>query len=179
MSDTLKGVIIGAILTGIFLVAAQVLTGVVLIAVQLLSARSQADAARDAWNRSQKAERHAELEAMCVEILRYIQEIQHAVVNLEAGGTNLTAEQFIDTVNGAARAVMLSGYSLIVRNGPEEPTPPLVGRVIDEARAFSALYHVNRNPPATATEKKRQAAVVTAAADALRAHIHAMVKADG
>jgi len=167
MSDTLKGVIIGAIVAGGFLIVAQVLNAVF-----------QAKAATVDWTRKQRAQRYAELESMCVEILRYIQEIQHAVVNLEDGRTNLTADQFIDTVNAAGRAVMLSGCSLIVRKGPDDPTPPLIGRVVDEARTFSALYHVDRKPPATKDEKRQQMLVVVDAATALRTHIHAMVKAE-
>lgn len=178
VSDSLKGVLIGAVIAGLFLMWAQLVTGVFLIGAQLLAARSQANTARDDWNRRQAAQRHAELENMCVEILRYIQEIEHAVANLATGGTNLTADQFINTVNEAARSVMLSGYSIIVRMGPDDPTPLLIGRVIDEARNFSALYHVDRVPPATAAEKQQQAAVVSSAATALRTHVHEIVKAD-
>jgi hypothetical protein len=178
MSEPLWGVIIGAMLTGAFLTVNQWRGDRAQANIARESAKAQANAAREAWNRDYNARRHAELESMCVEILRYIQEIEHAVANWDAGGTNMTADQFIDTVNAAARDVMLSGYSLMVRKGPDEPTPPLIGQVVDQARAFSALYHIDRQPPATKAEKHQQALVVSSAAAALRAHVHAMVKAD-
>lgn len=161
MSEALWGVIIGAFLTGAFLIGAQI-----------FASHSQADAATAAWNRTQHAQRLAELEASCVEILRLIHQIENTVQNWQRGAVQAT--QAHAQINNAAKAVMDVGHAIVLRKGPTDPTAPLIGRVIDEAGAYTGLWLVNRQPPATDAQKQAQAAVVAAAAADLQAQIFKM-----
>jgi hypothetical protein len=187
MSEGLWGGIIGALLAGGFLIGAQLLASRAQGAVSREASsaqaemareasRAQADMARDAWNRSQRAQEHAQLESVCLEVVRYVQQIHHAVVNWEAG--SMPSTQAHASINAAAAAVMESGYGIILRKGPEDPTAPLIGRVIEEARTFSGLFLVGRQPPATVAQKQAQRAVVEAATAAVLNRIHELLKAD-
>jgi hypothetical protein len=187
MSEGLWGGIIGALLAGSFLIGAQLLASRAQSAVSREAssaqaemareaARAQADLAREAWDRSQRAQAHAQLENTCLEVIRYIQQIQHAVSNWEAG--SMQATQAHASINAGAAAVMESGYGIILRKGPDDPTAHLIGLVIEGARTFSGLFLVDRQPLATVAQKQAQRAVVEAAAAAVLSRIHELLKAD-
>jgi hypothetical protein len=176
LSDTLSGVILGALLTGAFLILAQLLAARSQTVAVREAARVQADAAREAWDRSHKAQRHAELESMCVEILRYINQIEDTVVTWKAGG--MTGPEAVAAINTSARAVMESGFSIVLRQGPADQTAILIGQVLDQTRKFSQLYKPGQEPPATEEQKTAQVGAVKSAEQALRAYVHQMLKDD-
>lgn len=74
---------------------------------------------------------------MCVEILLYINQIENAVVSWEGG--EMAAPEAVDSINASARAVMESGFSIVLRKGPEDQTAGLIGQVIAQTRMFSEL----------------------------------------
>jgi hypothetical protein len=179
--------IVGALLAGGFLIVGQLLasssqanTSREASRAQAEMAReaskAQADMAREAWERNQRAQAHAQLETACLDVIRYIQQIGHAVQNWETG--SMPALQGLALINSAATAAMESGYGIILRRGPDDVTGPLIGRVVNEASEFTGLYVAGRNPPATVVEKQAQVAVVGTAVNALLSHIHQMLKAD-
>lgn len=166
MSDTLLGVLIGAILTGVFLIVAQ-----------WMATRAQGNAARAAWDRSQAAQERADLESTCLAILRQTHQIDSAVTGWENGTRQAT--QAHASINAAARELEDAGLILVLRQGPDDPTAGLIGRVIDEASRFSGLYLQSRTQLATVLEKSAQKDAVGVAAATLRSHLHKMVKSDG
>jgi hypothetical protein len=139
------------------------------------AAKAQADLAREAWERSQRAQAHAALEAACLEVIRYAQQIETAVHNWETG--SMQATQALALINSAASAVLEVGYGILLRR-PDDPTGPLIGRLVNEASVFTGLYDPGRTPPATVIEKRAQVAVVGALKTELYRHIHTMLKAD-
>lgn len=187
MSDTLLGGIIGALLAGAFLITAQLLSSRSQANVARKSVQAQADMAREAsqaraemareaWERSQKALQHAQLEAACLEVIRYIQQIQTATENWENG--NMTSAQGLAAINSAASAVLQVGYSILLRRGLDDPIGSLIGQVVNQASEFTGLYGAGGTPSATVAEKKAQVAVVANAATAVYSHMHKMLTAD-
>jgi hypothetical protein len=90
----------------------------------------------------------------------------------------MQATQAHASINAGAAAVMESGYGIILRKGPDDPTAHLIGLVIEGARTFSGLFLVDRQPLATVAQKQAQRAVVEAAAAAVLSRIHELLKAD-
>jgi hypothetical protein len=159
VSETLVGVIIGAVVTGVFLIGAQVIT-----------ARIQANAARDAWNRTQVAQQRSEWENTCLAILQLAHEIESAVVRWDTENEQWTMADI--SISSASHKLEDSSLSIVLRQGPADPIIGLVARLTRSAKGFSDLHRVGRVPLATADEKHEQAAEVSAAASMLRSHLH-------
>lgn len=159
MSDTLLGVSIGAILTGVFLIVAQ-----------WMATRAQTNAAREAWERSNTAEQLAALESMYLEILRSADQVEDAVASWESG--TLLSTQAHGIIGSGSRALEQAGLLVVLRNGLEDPLVGLITRLRTAARRYGDLNLVGRTPPATVDEKRAQATAVSAAADQLASHLH-------
>jgi len=159
MSETLLGVIIGGLLTGAAAVGAQV-----------YAARIQANAARDAWTRTQAAEQLAELESMYLGILRSAHQVENAVASWQAG--TLLSTQAHGFIGAGNRDLEVAGLAVILRSGPDDPIGGLITHLRDAAEGYAALNLVSRSSPATDEENAAQAATVSTAADQLAAHLH-------
>jgi hypothetical protein len=187
LSDSVVGGIIGALLAGGFLIVGQLVASAwqanisrdasaAQAAIVRDTLAAQAAMAREAWERSQRAQAHAQLEAACLEVIRYIQQIQTATENWENG--NMTSAEGLTAINSAAAAVLQVGYSILLRRGLDDPIGPLIGQVVNQASEFTGLYGAGRTPPATIAEKKAQVAVVANAATAVYSHMHKMLMAE-
>jgi hypothetical protein len=139
------------------------------------AAKAQADLAREAWERSQRARAHDALEAACLEVIRYAQQIETAVHNWETGA--MPGVQALASINSGAAAVTEVGYGILLRR-PGDQSGPLIWHLLDEANKFTGLNDPNRTRPASVAEKQAQANVVGAVKAELYVHIHTMLKAD-
>jgi hypothetical protein len=156
-------VVIGALVTGGFLISAQV-----------LSQRSQAHAARDAWNRSQLAQQRGELESTCLAILRFVHQIENAVLSWEDG--TLMSTQAHGSIGAGARSLEDSGLGIVLRNGPKDPIVGFMGRLIRSANRYAELKRPGWVPTPTAKEVAAQVDDVKSAAEALRDYLHRMLR---
>jgi hypothetical protein len=197
MSEALWSGIIGALVAGVFVIIGALMAGVFLIGAQVWAsfaqartareasnaqaemareaAKAQADLARDAWERSQRARAHDALEAACLEVIRYAQQIENAVHNWETGA--IPGTRALALINSAGAAVTEVGYGILLRR-PYDLAGNLIGRLLLEADGFTKLNDPRRTPPATVAEKQAQALVVGTLKTQLYDHIHAMLKAD-
>jgi len=146
------------------------LTGGAAVVAQVLAARVQANAARDDWNRKQVADRLASLGRTYLDILTAAHSVENAVDSWQSG--TLTATPAHATIGAGNRALEQAGLVVMLESGPTDPIVGLITRLRVEAERYGDLYLVSRTTPATADEKREQAAMVSAAADELAAHLH-------
>jgi hypothetical protein len=179
-------VIVGGLLAGGFLIAAQLVASSWQSNISRDASAAQGEIVRDAmaaqaamarearvWG--QRAQEHAAIEAACLEVIRYAQQIATAVHNWETGA--MAGTQALASINSAASAITQAGYGIFLRR-PDDRAGPFIWHLLDEANKFTGLNDPARTPAATVMEKRAQAEVVANVITQLYNHLHTMLKAD-
>jgi len=146
------------------------LTGGAAVVAQVLAARVQANAARDDWNRKQVADRLASLARTYLDILTAAHSVENAVDSWQSG--TLLPTQAHGTIGAGNRALEQSGLVVMLESGPTDAIVGLITRLRVEGERYGDLNLQSRTLAATDSEKREQAAMVSAAADELAAHLH-------